>query len=97
MYHLDRVATPLLLVHGAEDDEIAASLSDEIFVGLRRLGKRVEYARYAGEPHVPMDWSYANQLDLGNRILGWFDRYLKGREGRISDGQSQPGKGGAPD
>ncbi len=76
-YYLDRVDTPLLLVHGAADSEIPAFLSDEVFVGLRRLGKRVEYAKYQGEPHVPWDWSYANQIDLANRVVAWFGKYLQ--------------------
>jgi dipeptidyl aminopeptidase/acylaminoacyl peptidase len=77
IYYLGRVETPLLLIHGAEDDEIPSFLSDEIFVGLHRLGKPVEYAKYGGEPHAPIDWSYASQSDLANRVISWFQRYLK--------------------
>jgi dipeptidyl aminopeptidase/acylaminoacyl peptidase len=80
VYYLDHVETPLLLVHGAEDDEVPPFLSDEIFVGLRRLGKAVEYAKYAGEPHAPIDWSYASQLDLANRVIHWFQLYLHGEK-----------------
>ena len=58
---------------GAEDDSIPAFLSDEVFVGIRRLGKPVkENAR------APIDWSYANQVDLANRVINWFNKYLKG-------------------
>jgi dipeptidyl aminopeptidase/acylaminoacyl peptidase len=77
IYYLDRIETPLLLIHGSEDDEHPAFLSDDVFVGLRRLGKRVEYAKYIGEPHAPSDWSYANQVDLARRAIGWFDMFLK--------------------
>ena len=76
-YSFDRVETPLLLVHGSEDTSHPAFLADEVFVGLRRLGKRVEYARYQGETHVPGDWSFANQMDLASRMIQWFDRFLK--------------------
>ena len=76
MYYLDRVTAPLLLVHGSEDDSHPSFLADEIFVGLRRLGKRVDYAKYMNEGHAPADWSYANQVDLANRVLSWFNRYL---------------------
>src|SRR5260370_13026638 len=34
------------------------------FVGLRRLGKEVVYAKYQGEDHSPLYWSYANQMDF---------------------------------
>lgn len=78
IYYLDRIKTPLLIVHGTEDQAVAPFLADEIFVGLRRLGKETEYAKYQGESHSPFYWSYANQLDYCRRIMGWFDKYLKG-------------------
>jgi dipeptidyl aminopeptidase/acylaminoacyl peptidase len=42
---------------------------------LRRLGKKVEYVKYMDEGHEIT--AYANQLDLGNRMLAWFSKYLK--------------------
>jgi len=80
VYYLDRVTAPLLLVHGSEDDSHPSFLADEVYVGLRRLGKRVEYAKYMNEGHVPADWSYANQVDYANRALAWFKTYLNREE-----------------
>jgi len=51
--------------------------SDEVFVSLRFLGKEVEYARYAGETHGVTQWSFANQVDYLNRVMAWFDLWLK--------------------
>jgi len=77
VFDLDRIETPLLIVHGSDDEIVAPFLADEVFVGLRRLGKEVEYARYDGEDHSPTYWRYANQVDLCNRIIAWFDSHLK--------------------
>jgi len=77
VWHLDRVTTPLLIVHGGADRAVAPFLAEEVFVGLRRLGKPVVYANYAGEEHHQATWSYANQLDYWNRVIAWFDWYLK--------------------
>jgi dipeptidyl aminopeptidase/acylaminoacyl peptidase len=77
IFYLDRVETPLLIVHGASDTTVPPFLGDEVFVGLRRLGKKVEYARYEGEGHSPSYWSYANQVDFCNRMISWFDLYLE--------------------
>lgn len=77
IFYLDRVDTPILILQGAEDTTVPPFLSDEVFVGLRRLGKPVEYAKYDGEGHSPVYWSLANQLDFCNRVLAWFDTYLK--------------------
>jgi dipeptidyl aminopeptidase/acylaminoacyl peptidase len=76
LFHLDRVETPLLMVHGAQDDEIIPFLADEVFVDMRFLGKRVEYVKYDAEGHVPSDWSYLDQLDLAKRIIAWLDSNL---------------------
>jgi dipeptidyl aminopeptidase/acylaminoacyl peptidase len=77
IFYLDRVSTPLLIVHGAEDTGVSSFLGDQLFIALQRLGKRVEYAKYQGEGHSPADWSYPNQLDLCKRMIAWFDSYLK--------------------
>ena len=74
-FYLDRVETPLLLAHGAEDATFASFLGDQVFVGLRRLGKVVEYVKYQGEDHVFI--AYPNKLDFANRMIAWFGRYLK--------------------
>ena len=71
---LDHIETPLLIVQGEEDTGVAPFLGDELFVGLRRLGRVVEYARYRGERHWNL--GYANQLDAAYRVIGWFDKYL---------------------
>jgi dipeptidyl aminopeptidase/acylaminoacyl peptidase len=76
IFFLDRVETPLLIVHGAADETVAPFLGDEIFVDLRRLGKEVAYAKYEFEGHSPLYWSYANQEDVCKRVISWFDRHL---------------------
>jgi len=77
VFYFERVETPLLIVHGTDDTTVAPFLADEVFVGLRRLGKEVEYAEYQGEGHSPLSWSYANQIDLCNRMIKWFEKHLK--------------------
>jgi dipeptidyl aminopeptidase/acylaminoacyl peptidase len=75
IFYLDRVETPLLIVHGAEDTTVDSFLGDELFVGLRRLGKVVEYAKYGGEGHELT--SRANVLDFTNRAISWFNKFLQ--------------------
>lgn len=74
-FFLDKVETPLLLIHGTEDLAAIVNQSNEVFLGLRRLGKTAQYARYAGEGHGLS--SLHNRFDAGQRFLAWFDHYLK--------------------
>ena len=69
----------LLIIHGERDRTVAAFLGDQTFVALRRLGKEVEYAKYKGEGHSPLGWSYANQVDFCDRIIAWFNAHLAKR------------------
>lgn len=76
-FYYDRIKTPVLVIQGDDDPTVASFLSDQTFVALRRLGKDVEYARYAGEGHSPaQEWSYSNQVDFGTRVLLWLDTHL---------------------
>jgi len=76
IFHLDRVQTPVLIISGSADTAARSSQAEELFVGLRRLGKEAEYVRYEGEEHYEARWSYANQLDYCQRMLAWFDQHL---------------------
>jgi dipeptidyl aminopeptidase/acylaminoacyl peptidase len=50
--------------------------ADELFVGLRRLGKEAVYARYEGEGHWQGTWGHANAVDYWDRVLAWFDEHI---------------------
>jgi dipeptidyl aminopeptidase/acylaminoacyl peptidase len=76
-FYLDRVQTPLLIVHGAGDLTVPSNQAAEVFVGLRRLGKEVNYASYAGEGHWPGTWGLANVEDYWNRVIDWFDSHMQ--------------------
>jgi len=77
--YLDRVETPLLIVHGSRDEAVAPHLAEEVFVDLQRLGKEVVLARYESDDHSIE--GFANQVDYCNRMLAWFDEHLKSPAG----------------
>jgi len=71
---IDRVETPVLLIHG-DLDFVPVQQAEEAFTSLARLGKRVRFVRYWGESHGASD-SPANLRDRWRQILSWFDTYL---------------------
>jgi len=75
LFQLDRVTTPVLIIHGDRDWNLPQAW--ELFSGLRRLGKIAELAIYEGEGHWQGTWSRANIVDRWGRVLAWFDRYLR--------------------
>jgi dipeptidyl aminopeptidase/acylaminoacyl peptidase len=72
----DRIKTPLLNITGDQDPNVPASQSREIYYALRRLGREVEWVRYANGGHRPPN-SVSESVDFENRILAWYDKYLK--------------------
>jgi dipeptidyl aminopeptidase/acylaminoacyl peptidase len=70
---VDRIATPLLIIHG-DLDFVPVTQADEMFVALERQGKRVRYARYLGEGHDLE--SPANIRDVWGQIYRWLSEYL---------------------
>lgn len=77
VFHLDRITTPVMLVHGALDATVLSYQSDEIFVGLRRLNKEVIYAKYYAGEHTEATFNYPDSFDYLNRVTKWFDSKLK--------------------
>jgi dipeptidyl aminopeptidase/acylaminoacyl peptidase len=67
---VNRITTPLLIIQG-DLDFIPVQQGEEMFTGLRRLGKRVTFVRYWGEGHS-ID-SPANIRDMWKRVFQWFD------------------------
>lgn len=72
-FFLNKIETPLLISQGGKD--VYPFQANEIFVGLRRLGKKVVYVRYENEAHGIEDPS--NRIDYWNRNLKWFESHLR--------------------
>ncbi len=76
VFHLDKVETPLLLIHG-DQDFIPFEQAQEMFIGLANLEKEVVLLKYKEADHWPGFWSNEKLADYWERVLNWFDEYLK--------------------
>jgi len=76
-FHLDKVTTPVLLMHGMEDKTILYGEGEMMFYALRRLGKTATFVGYTHGDHSLYRHSRADAIDVHRRMLAWFDRYLK--------------------
>lgn len=77
IFRADSVVTPLLMMNNKQDDAVAFSQGVELFMALRRLGKRVWMLQYDGQGHE-LHGSTADEMDLTIRMTQFFDHYLKG-------------------
>lgn len=70
-----KINTPLLLWTGENDKHVASTQSTELYLAMRRLGKKVTMLRYPKEDH---NLAKPNaQSDLKNKVIDWFNYYLK--------------------
>lgn len=75
IFVVDKVQTPVLILHNDEDGAVPWYQGIEYFVALRRLGKPAWMLNYQGEPHWPV--KIQNRLDFNLRLAQYFDYYLK--------------------
>jgi hypothetical protein len=76
LFWLDKVETPLLIMHNDLDGAVPFAQGVELYLGLRRLGKPAWLVNYNDEPHWPT--TLANKRDWNIRMQQFFDHYLLG-------------------
>jgi dipeptidyl aminopeptidase/acylaminoacyl peptidase len=74
IHQVEHIHSPLLLLHGLEDEVVAPQSSEELSEALRRHNKTFEYKTYAGEPHGFQ--KNATILDAYTRLERFLDWYL---------------------
>jgi dipeptidyl aminopeptidase/acylaminoacyl peptidase len=75
IYHMDKLARPLLVLHGTNDRNVAFRDSLRLWDALLKLGKEFEMGVYPGEIHF---FRRAHILrDAWRRVEDFFDRHLK--------------------
>jgi dipeptidyl aminopeptidase/acylaminoacyl peptidase len=81
---LKNAKTPTLVLQGDADPIDPLGQSQELYRGLKRYGVETDMVVYPREPHGFHEEKHL--LDRVNRILAWYDKYLK----------NAPGAGAAP-
>lgn len=76
LFTMDKVTTPILIMHNDADGHVPWYQGIEYFVAMKRLGKPCWMLNYTGEPHWPMNM--ANRMDFQTRMLQFFSHFLKG-------------------
>jgi dipeptidyl aminopeptidase/acylaminoacyl peptidase len=75
LFSADRVNTPLLMTHGAEDTNVPPGESRQFYTALKLLGKEVDLIEVDDQNHWIME--YDKRIRWTKSIIAWFDRWLK--------------------
>lgn len=73
-YRADRIFTPLLIIHGTDDN--AYHDAQKLFSALRRLDRPAELASYPGQDHVVYEWTRSSAIDAAQRMVDFLNRHL---------------------
>ena len=76
-FHLDKVETPVLIMHGVKDYTILFGEGEMMFYALRRLGKEATFVVYQEGDHSLSRGSRSDTLDVNQRMLDWFGKHLR--------------------
>jgi len=76
VFHVEQLHTPLLVAQGTEDGAVDFNQGVEYYNAARRAAKDFVFLVYEGENHG--NAKKPNQIDYHNRIMDWFNHYLKG-------------------
>ncbi len=76
-YYVDRMQTPVLIIHSEQDLRCPIAQGEELFTFLKLQRKPVEMIRFEGESHgLSRGGKPQNRAERLRRIVDWFARYL---------------------
>ena len=86
IHKVDRIVTPLMVIHGANDPRVPVEEAEQIVDSLRSRGVPVEYLCYADEGHGLS--KRKNQLDCYPQVVSFLKKYLCAQQetGGVADG-----------
>jgi dipeptidyl aminopeptidase/acylaminoacyl peptidase len=82
MAHVDNVTTPLLILHGGNDQRVPVGQAMEYFRALKDRGKTVQLVFYPREGHGLSE--YYHQIDKIRREYEWIAKYTLGGRPAVS-------------
>lgn len=78
--YIGAARTPTLVIHNENDHRCPIEQGEQVYVALKRLGVESEFVRFPEEFHgLSRSGRTDRRIVRLNAILGWFERYLKGR------------------
>ncbi|MGN6482952.1 MAG: alpha/beta hydrolase family protein, partial [Thermomicrobiales bacterium] len=75
--YVDKIETPLLIVHNELDFRCPIEQAEQMFTALKYMGKEVAFVRIPGESHgLSRNGTPSRRLARLHHMIGWFDSHL---------------------
>lgn len=75
--YVDRIETPLLIIHSEQDLRCPIEQAEQMYTALRYLGREVAFVRIPGESHeLSRSGTPSRRIARLQHLIGWFDNHL---------------------
>lgn len=75
LYNADKIHTPILFLHGTNDNNVPVGESIQMYTALKLLGRPTAMVLVKGEDHHIL--AYQKRIRWQNTIFAWFARWLQ--------------------
>jgi dipeptidyl aminopeptidase/acylaminoacyl peptidase len=72
--YVSRVHTPVLLIHGENDNDVPIAEAEQFYIALKDVGVETQMLRYPREGHGLRETNHV--IDALVRSMGWYDRWF---------------------
>ena len=72
--YVAQVATPTLIMHGANDQDVPIPDAEQFYIALKDVGVETEFVMYPREGHGIRE--VRHQVDSIDRAIGWYERHF---------------------
>jgi len=75
--YVDKITTPLLIIHSEQDLRCPIEQAEQLFTSLKYLGREVKFIRFPEESHdLSRSGTPSRRLARLHHLIGWFDAHL---------------------
>ncbi|MFM8594697.1 MAG: alpha/beta hydrolase family protein, partial [Chloroflexota bacterium] len=75
--YVDKIRTPLLIIHNEGDLRCPIEQAEQLFTALKRLGRTTQFVRIPEEDHnLSRTGKPSRRLARLHHLVGWFEHYL---------------------
>ena len=73
--YVRQVQTPVMFIHGEQDNDVHITQAEEMYMALKRRGVETVFVRYPREGHSLREPKH--RIDAVERTIAWFDRFMR--------------------
>jgi len=79
--YVAQVATPTLIMHGANDQDVPIAGAEQFYIALKDVGVETEFVMYPREGHGIREVKH--QIDSIDRAIAWYEKHFPAKSAAV--------------